>query len=111
MGACVPVSAWRRRRQRWLRVSIDGLPGHGYDRRVGARHTAVLQLDPGAAGLGSLRRRYSKPLYLLLLMVGLILAIACANIAISAGQSRARRGEMAIRLSLGADGSAWCGSC
>src|SRR5205085_1965155 len=41
----------------------------------------VLILNPGAAGLGSLRREYSKPLYVLLTMVGLILAITCANIA------------------------------
>ncbi|MDQ6706509.1 MAG: ABC transporter permease, partial [Acidobacteriota bacterium] len=41
----------------------------------------ALMLNPGAAGLGSLRRRYSKPLYVLLMMVALILAIVCANIA------------------------------
>jgi len=39
----------------------------------------ALILNPGAAGLGSLRRQYSKPLYVLLAMVGLILAIACAT--------------------------------
>src|SRR5207244_11675964 len=36
----------------------------------------ALMLNPGAAGLGSLRRKYSKPLYVLLMMLGLILAIA-----------------------------------
>src|SRR5438067_1316224 len=41
----------------------------------------ALMLNPGAEGLGSLRRQYSKPLYVLLAMVGLILAITCANIA------------------------------
>ncbi len=41
----------------------------------------VLRLEEGAGGLDSLRRRYSKPLYVLLAMVGLILAIACANTA------------------------------
>jgi len=34
-----------------------------------------------AGGLDSLRQRYAKPLYLLLGLVGLILAIACANVA------------------------------
>src|SRR5207244_757964 len=38
-----------------------------------------LVLKPGAAGLESLRRRYSRPLYVLMALVGLILAIACAN--------------------------------
>jgi predicted permease len=87
---------------RWPSIQSATLPAALTDAEREALLRQRLNVEPLALGFSDLRTRYGPTLWMLLALMGMLLTVACANLAgLTLARSLTRRHQVAIRLALG----------
>ena len=88
--------------RQWMQHD-SGYPANWMAELIPLLPKQVLDVVPAGAGVGVMKEEYGRSLQILLSVCGLVLLIACANVAnLLLARGVARRGQTAVRLALGA---------